>query len=487
MKKIVFTLLMGILCPSLSAQSYKKPLVSAIKEKDLRTDMYQMAADQFWGREAGTLDELKVSVWFADKMKEAGIKPAGDNGTYFQFFDMYRHQISPLSSVKIGDKNLKIWKDILVSDVVNAHFSLPIISVGEVEPEQLTSQIAGKVVAINVSKKGIEQEMTLFERRYPRFIKAKYLDSVKKLGAKGIVFITDEISDKSWIEVEPMMKRGVYGVEGLNENIKEDIPVFWVKKENQNWLKGNPQITVNLQTETYKYPSVNIIGKIEGTDPKLKNEYVLLSGHQDHDGIRHPVKNDTIYNGADDNASTCVALLAMGRAYSKQPAKRSILFVIHGAEERGLLGSRWHSAHPVVPRENIVAVLNGDMIGRNDINEAALLGGQSPHKNSDDLVRMAEEANQDSTKFKFLKDWDLPEHPEFFYFRSDHLPYARLGIPAVFFTSVLHHQYHQPQDESENIDFKKLYKMTEWMYRTSWKVANEPQRPRHLPNVKFER
>ena len=88
MKKIVFTLLMGILCPSLGAQSYKKPLVSAIKEKDLRTDMYQMAADQFWGREAGTLDELKVSVWFADKMKEAGIKPAGDNGTYFQFFDM---------------------------------------------------------------------------------------------------------------------------------------------------------------------------------------------------------------------------------------------------------------------------------------------------------------------------------------------------------------------------------------------------------------
>ena len=128
------------------------------------------------------------------------------------------------------------------------------------------------------------------------------------------------------------------------------------------------------------------------------------------------MKNDTIYNGADDNASTCVALLAMGRAYSKQPAKRSILFVIHGAEERGLLGSRWHSAHPVVPRENIVAVLNGDMIGRNDINEAALLGGQSPHKNSDDLVRMAEEANQESTKFKFLKDWDLPEHPEFFLF-----------------------------------------------------------------------
>ena len=84
---------------------------------------------------------------------------------------------------------------------------------------------------------------------------------------------------------------------------------------------------------------------------EIKNEYVLISGHQDHDGIRHPVKNDTIYNGADDNASTCVAMLAMARAYKQQPGKkRSILFVFHGAEERGLLGSRWHASHPVVPK-----------------------------------------------------------------------------------------------------------------------------------------
>ena len=229
------------------------------------------------------------------------------------------------------------------------------------------------------------------------------------------------------------------------------------------------------------------IGKIEGRDPQLKKEYVLLSGHQDHDGIRHPVKNDTIYNGADDNASTCVAMLAMARAYDKQPSKRSILFVIHGAEERGLLGSRWHAAHPVVPKESIVAVLNGDMIGRNDNNEAALLGSEVPHKNSEELVKMALDANNESTKFKFLKAWDLPEHPEYFYFRSDHLPYAKAGIPALFFTSVLHHQYHTPQDESENINFKKLYKMTEWMYRTSWKVANEPERPKLIPDFKLER
>ena len=127
------------------------------------------------------------------------------------------------------------------------------------------------------------------------------------------------------------------------------------------------------------------------------------------------------------------------------------------------------------------------MIGRNNNNEAALLGSEVPHKNSEELVKMALDANNESTKFKFLKDWDLPEHQEYFYFRSDHLPYAKAGIPALFFTSVLHFQYHTPQDESENINFKKLYKMTEWMYRTSWKVANEPERPKLIPDFKLER
>lgn len=215
-----------------NAQSYKKPLVSAITEKDLRTDMYQMAADQFWGREAGTLDELKVSMWFADKMKEAGMKPAGDNGTFFQFFDMYRHQVSPQSSVKIGDKNLKIWKDILVQDVTDNNFTAPILYLGKIEPQDLASKnIAGKVVALKASDLNVSKEMTLFERRYPGFIRTKYYKTISQLGAKGIIFITDDISDKSWVEVLPQMTRGTYGVEGLREKVDVGIPVFWIKQE----------------------------------------------------------------------------------------------------------------------------------------------------------------------------------------------------------------------------------------------------------------
>lgn len=427
-------LALGVMMLGANAQTYKKPLISAIKEKDLKTDMYELAADQFLGREAGTLDELKVSMWLANKAEETGMKPAGDNGTYFQFFDMYRHQVIQQSTLKLGNQSLKVWKDFLVAEPVNAQIDGDVVYAGNSEPEDLAKlDLKGKVLAVNASDKNISKDMTLFVRRYPGFVRAKYYDTAVKLGAKGIIFITDDTSEKSWIEVWHQMTRGTYGGEGLREKITNNIPVLWIKRENAAWVKNSPKISLNLITESYKYPSVNIIGKIEGTDPTLKNEYVLISGHQDHDGIRHPVKNDTIYNGADDNASTCVAMLAMARAYKAQPSKRSILFVFHGAEERGLLGSRWHAAHPVVPKENIVAVLNGDMIGRNDTNEAALLGGNAPHKNSEELVKMAEDANNESTKFTYLKDWDSPKHSEYFYFRSDHLPYAKEGIPAIFF------------------------------------------------------
>jgi Zn-dependent M28 family amino/carboxypeptidase len=214
---------------------------------------------------------------------------------------------------------------------------------------------------------------------------------------------------------------------------------------------------------------------------------VLFSGHQDHDGVRQKYGQDSIYNGADDNASTCVAMLGIARAYKKQPGKRTALFVFHGSEERGLLGSSWYASHPTVPQKDIIAVLNGDMIGRNDVNQAALLGSSAPHENSSDLVAIAKKANDEGPKFELDKLWDRPEHPEYFFFRSDHLPYVRKGIPAVFFTSVLHSQYHTPMDESENIDYVKLHKMTEWMYRTGWILSNNPDRPKLLPNVKFER
>jgi Zn-dependent M28 family amino/carboxypeptidase len=282
--------------------------------------------------------------------------------------------------------------------------------------------------------------------------------------------------------------RGLYDIEGgANEKVASKAPILWLHSTALETIKSGQSLNIDIQIESFDYPSVNLVGKIDGTDAELSKEYVLFSGHQDHDGVRLAYGQDSIYNGADDNVSVCVALLSIARAFKLQPGLRSGLFVFHGAEERGLLGSRWYASHPTVLQKDIVAVLNGDMIGRNHPDSAALLGTVAPHKNSQSLVAMALEANQEGPNFKLDNLWDRADHVENWYFRSDHLPYARLNIPSIFYTTLLHPDYHTPMDDAEHIDIKKLTKMIEWMYRTGWKVANNPNRPDLIPDFKLER
>lgn len=463
--------------------------IEAIKQNELRKDLFEMAGDHFRGREAGTLDELKVSVWLANQARKAGLKPAGDDGTYFQFFNIWRNRVAPNSSIKIGDQIFQLWNDVLVARTAPASISVPIVFINKGTKDDIDkNDIKGKAVAILVSPEGINLNVSLADRRYTSNILAKYNDLIK-LGAAAIIFIADRQGEKSWSQVVPAMSRGLYDVEGgPNVEVTSKPPILWVHDNAIDLLKKTGLLlNVTINIEHFQYPSVNIVGKIDGTDLNLKNEYVIFSGHQDHDGIRQLYGTDSIYNGADDNATTSVALLAIARAFKKQPGKRSALFVWHGAEERGLLGSRWYSANSTVPKNSIVAVLNADMIGRNIPDSAALLGVQLPHRNSTDLVAMALSANNEGPRFKLDTSWDKTNHVEGWYFRSDHLPYARIGIPAVFFTTLLHTEYHTPMDEASHIDINKLLGMTQWMYRTGWKVANNIQRPNVDPNFKLER
>ena len=466
------------------------PALAAIKEADLKRDLYDMAADHFRGREAGTLDELKVSMWWAGQLQKEGLQPAGDDGTYFQYFNLYRNRISPNSTIAINKTTLALWSDVLIAQTAPANLvSVPIVFVGKGSKQELEKvDIKGKAVAIQASTEGLNLQVSLPERRYMGYVLNKFRAELTNRGVAAIIFLADEMGERSWSQVVPAMSRGLYDVEGgPNATVSAKPPVLWLHGNAINRLQSGATLTVKVNVESFLYPSVNIVARVDGTDKTLKNEYVLFSGHQDHDGVRQPYGQDSIYNGADDNASVSVALLAIARAFKKSPGKRSALFVWHGAEERGLLGSRWYSAHPTVPAASIVAVLNGDMIGRNNPDSAALLGAQLPHRNSADLVAMAMEANNEGPKFKLDTLWDKPSHVEGWYFRSDHLPYARAGFPAIFYTTLLHPDYHTPMDDAEHIDYAKLKRMTEWMYRTGWKVANAANRPRVDEGFKLER
>jgi len=487
--RIVFPAMYMLLLTVTHTCAQAPPGLSAITESDLKKDLYALAGDHFRGREAGTLDELKAAVWWADVIRTAGLKPAGDDGTYFQYFALWRNRISAASTISIGAQKLRLWQDVLVAQTAPAQLNVPVVYAGNASKEELDGlDLKGKAVALQVSAEGINLDVSLPERRYPSYILRKYSTMLLEKGAVAIIFIADALAEKSWSQVLPNLSRGLYDIEdGPNAVTTPKPPVLWIHGADAGWVKNNPVLSLQLIVERFEYPSVNVAGRIDGTDPVLKNEYVLYSGHNDHDGIRQPYGNDSIYNGADDNASVSVAMLAIARAFKKNPGRRSILFVFHGAEERGLLGSKWWANHPTVSKQAVVAVLNADMIGRNHPDSAALLGVQPPHRNSAQLVAIAMAANKEGPAFKLDTLWDKPSHIENWYFRSDHLSYARAGYPAIFYSTLLHPLYHTPMDEPAIIDIKKLKRMTEWMYRTGWKLANAGSRPALDPDFKLER
>lgn len=495
MKSLVVCSLVLFSFTSIATMAQKKanvknpPGLATIQQNDLKKQLYALADPHFNGRSAGTLDELKGAAWFAEEMRTAGLTPAGNDGTFFQFFSIWRNTVSPTSSITIGSKKLTLWKDVLIAQLAPASVSAPLLFLGDANKIDIEkTDVRGKIVAVQAVPDGIDINISLPEWRYSRQMLAKYGNELLTKGAVGIIFICDTYAEKNWPYMKANFMRGTFDIEsGTNAVLTEKPPVIWLPQSAAAWIKTEASATLSIGMESFTYPSVNIIGLVPGMDPVLSKEFVVLSSHPDAHGIRNVIAGDSIYHGADDNGSVSVAMLATARALKKFPAKRSALLVIHGAEERGLLGSQWYVGHPTVPLTSIAAVLNGDMIGRNAPDSAALLGSQSPHKNSTDLVNMALEANMEGPQFKLDTLWDKPAHKEGWYFRSDHLPYARLGIPALMYTTLLHPDYHTLQDNVQNINYEKLLKMTHWIYRTAWKVANTDKRPATDADFKLER
>jgi Zn-dependent M28 family amino/carboxypeptidase len=199
-----------------------------------------------------------------------------------------------------------------------------------------------------------------------------------------------------------------------------------------------------------------------------------------------PARRDSIANGADDDGSGTVTVLEIAEALAAMPEKpkRSVIFVWHTAEEKGLLGSRWFTEHPTVPREQIVAQLNMDMVGRGS---AADITGGGPdylqlvgsRRVSTELGDIVEAVNSASSRpFKFDYQFDANGHPERIYCRSDHYNYARYGIPITFFTTGLHPDYHQVTDEPQYIDYEHMTRIAGLVRDIAVRVANLDHRPK---------
>lgn len=463
--------------------------IERITEDDLRADLFALAGDQTRGREGGTLDELSASAWLAERAREAGLEPAGDSGTYFQFFPLERFRASAGSEVVLAGRVLAMGADVVPDAPIAAKVSAHVLVAPAADAATLAGlPVAGRALVVRYVPASGDAAAPRSMRAWVRDVQRAVLDA----RPAALVILLPPDQDSQWARVAFRFPRGSYALDpdgtAAPRQAPTGMPLLWVRESalDEASLSG-ARLDASLFTESFTYPSVNVIAKVPGTDPALAGEHVLFSAHQDHDGVRYDVDGDAIWNGADDNATTAVALLAIGRAFAERPGRRSALFIWHGAEERGLMGSRWYVKNPTVPQGSIVAVLNGDMIGRNDPTTAALLGAIPPHRNSPEFVEIALAANEAVAGFAVDHSWDEAEHREGWYYRSDHLPYARAGIPALFFTTLLHEDYHTPFDNPDRIDIVKLAKMTRWMYAAGRTVAEADRAPALDPEFELER
>lgn len=232
------------------------------------------------------------------------------------------------------------------------------------------------------------------------------------------------------------------------------------------------QLSADLRVETLAAP--NVLGILRGSDRRLQDEYVLISAHMDGLGVGAPVDGDSIYNGADDNASGTAAVLEVAEAMAAwaRPPKRSVAFLAVSGEEKGLLGSAWFVEHPPIPLRQIIANLNIDMIGRNWEDTIAVVG--KPYSSLGALVDSVAAAHPELGLNAVGDLWPR----EGFFFRSDHFNFARKGIPAIFFFNGVHEDYHQPSDEVDKIKFDKAARISRLVFEVTWALANAAEPPR---------
>ena len=280
------------------------------------------------------------------------------------------------------------------------------------------------------------------------------------------------------------------------------------KKLDSFELNTKKALSLKVSVKSTDGHGENVVGILEGSDPVLKNEYVVMSAHLDHIGLSAPLPDGhNVNNGADDDGSGSTGLLAIAHAYATGAAKgirpkRSILFLWNGGEEKGLLGSQYFTRFPPIDLSTVVADLNMDMIGRSkgadwkDSNATHVLvkPGEvlvvGPNISSDDLEHTIETVNSSYQHMDMNHFYDVtapdathdnlgpqPNGQRIFY-RSDHYNFAKMGIPIAFFTTGLHEDYHRPTDTPDKIDYKEMQQISRMMAAVAWELGNQPGRPK---------
>jgi hypothetical protein len=238
------------------------------------------------------------------------------------------------------------------------------------------------------------------------------------------------------------------------------------------------EVSVDFVQETVDESTApNTVGILQGSDPALRNEYIVFSAHMDHVGVSGgPNVRDSIFNGADDDASGTAGILALAEAFARAPTKRSIIFLTVSGEEKGLWGSEWFASNPPVPVSQMVANINLDMIGRNWKDTIVVIGKE--HSDLGQTLAKVSAAHPELGMNAIDDIWPR----ENFYFRSDHYNFARRGVPILFFFNGTHADYHEAGDSPDKIDAEKESRIVKLVYYIGQEIGNAAARPKWNPD-----
>jgi hypothetical protein len=528
---LIILTLWTVTAPSLSAAPrLDRESAEQITAAQLKDYLTFVASDEMEGRDTPSRGLDLTAKFLATLLSRWGVRPAGDAGTFFQKITLRALQADRAGcAAELNGQKFVCGDDFVVSAQDGAGTaSGPLVYVGD----GWLIKATGKDSLSGLDVRGKIVLVSGYARRPPRGIAWEALKPetegaewaapaqyAKRRGAVGIVYLLSEDEPEEWDALAARIEKTAWEPERLSrEKPSETLPTLIANSALvkalfageqaeadavwKSFSEGKPlpgfalrpekRLTFTAAIRTERAASQNVVGVIEGRDPRLKNEYVGLSAHYDHIGLLPPeAVEDRINNGADDDGSGTVAVLAIAEtlAKSKSRPKRSILLIWHAGEEKGLWGAEYFTRFPTVPLEQVTALINIDMIGRSkppgdtDERNRMLTGPEEIYVvgatvMSTALESLCRRVNDRYLKLTYNYRYDNPRDPESIFTRSDHYLYALKGIPIVFFFDGVHEDYHQPGDQVEKIDFVKMEKVTRTIYRTVWELADLKSRPK---------
>jgi hypothetical protein len=500
--------------------------VDSISANQLRNYLTFIASDEMEGRDTPSRGLDTTAKFLAMNLTSWGFQPTGDDGTFFQRIELRRDRAdSGQTKVEINGRVLTAGTDYLPAGG-SGNVSGQLVFAGNgwfIKSKEIDAykgvDPAGKIAVIfgtpNMSPRGVARADFGKPGEGDFMGPSEY---ARSKGVVGLIYVPDFQYLANWQRTrQRIMERGSTVVAKFQtQTTSTPLPSIVISPEvAQSIFAGERQsasnifnasygntlpgafvmndtkkVTMNVASNTETVPTQNVVAVWEGSDPLLKAEYIALGAHYDHVGSGcPPVGADTICNGADDDGSGTTALLGMAEALAKAPTrpKRSVLFVWHCGEEKGLWGSRYFTEYPTVPLNQIVAQINIDMIGRSkkegDTNprNSELTGPDAVYvigstMMSTELGELVNAVNKSYLNLGFDTRYDDPGDPNRFFYRSDHFNYARKGIPIIFFFDGVHEDYHRAGDSPDKIDYQKMEKVTRTVYMAVWEIANRAAR-----------